>query len=144
MIALLLLIVLLTISIVTDLHSRRIPNTLICTGLLIGFSLSVFNFNGNITPTDSLLGALVGLALFLPIYLIGKMGAGDVKLLAMCGSFLGIETTLLAGFCSLLVGGFLALLWVWITNKYDIKDKRYPYAAAIAAGTVLAPYVHFV
>lgn len=138
-----LLFVLLLISIISDFKSRRIPNILIGVGLLCGLLLAGFNLNGDITPLQSVLGALLGLAMLLPIYLLGKMGAGDVKLLAMCGSFLGVQATLMAGLCTLLAGGFFALIWTLLIKKIPIKDKRYPYAAAIAAGIAMAPYLSF-
>ncbi len=143
MLALSTLLLLLIISIISDFKSRRIPNSLICIGMLSGLLLSGFNLNGDVTLLQSTLGIVVGLLMLLPGYLLGKMGAGDIKLLAMCGSYLGAQTTLMAGLCTLVAGGFFALIWVVLIKKIAIKDKRYPYASAIAAGVAVAPYVHF-
>ena len=137
------LLVLLTISIINDVKTRRIPNALICIGTLAGFLLSYLNLNGDITLYDSVLGSLSGLLMLLPGYLLGKMGAGDVKLLAMCGGFLGVQATIMAGLCALLAGGFFALIWLFLVKRMSIKDNRYPYAPAIAMGAVLAPYLQF-
>src|SRR6516165_7174423 len=41
----------------------------------------------------SLLGIACGLACLLPLYSIGGMGAGDVKLMAGIGAWLGVATT---------------------------------------------------
>ena len=46
----------------------------------------------------SLVGTIVGLALLLPLYAIGGMGAGDVKLLAGVGAWVGPQVTAYA-FC---------------------------------------------
>ncbi len=137
------LIALLTISIITDLKTRRIPNALVCIGTLAGFFLSYFNLNGDITLYQSVFGTILGLLMLLPGYFVGKMGAGDVKLLAMCGSFLGVQATVMAGLCTLLLGGIFALCWIFLVKELSIKDHRYPYAPAIAVGVVLAPFLHF-
>ncbi len=57
----------------------------------------------------SLFGTLVGLALLLPAYAIGGMGAGDVKLLAGVGAWVHGEATFYAFCVSAVVGGVLAL-----------------------------------
>jgi prepilin peptidase CpaA len=60
----------------------------------------------------SLLGTAVGLALLLPAYSIGGMGAGDVKLLAGVGAWIHVTHTLYAFVISVLVGAALAILMV--------------------------------
>lgn len=57
----------------------------------------------------SLFGTVVGLALLLPAYAIGGMGAGDVKLFAGVGAWLHATQTLHAFCVSAIVGGLLAI-----------------------------------
>lgn len=57
----------------------------------------------------SLLGTGVGLALLLPLYAIGGMGAGDVKLLAGVGAWMGSTTTFYAFCLSTVVGAVIAV-----------------------------------
>ena len=57
----------------------------------------------------SLLGTAVGLALLLPAYAIGGMGAGDVKLLAGVGAWVHATDTFYAFAISAIVGGMIAL-----------------------------------
>ncbi len=57
----------------------------------------------------SLLGTAVGLGLLLPLYAIGGMGAGDVKLLAGVGAWMGPTITFYAFCLSAVVGGVIAL-----------------------------------
>jgi prepilin peptidase CpaA len=60
----------------------------------------------------SLVGTAVGLALLLPAYAIGGMGAGDVKLSAGIGAWV-LSTHTFYAFCvSALVGGAIAVLMV--------------------------------
>ncbi len=60
----------------------------------------------------SLVGTAVGLALLLPAYAIGGMGAGDVKLLAGVGAWVWGTTTLYAFAVSAIVGGVIAVVMV--------------------------------
>lgn len=60
----------------------------------------------------SLVGTAVGLALLLPLYAIGGMGAGDVKLLAGVGAWVWGTTTAYAFAVSAVVGGVIAVLMV--------------------------------
>ena len=71
----------------TDLRTSRIPNLLTFSAAAAGLAWHAF---GGWAPLASALGGLaLGLLLFLPIYLLRGMGAGDVKLLAALGAWLG-------------------------------------------------------
>ena len=48
--------------------------------------------------------------MLLPFYMLGGMGAGDVKLLAASGSILGPEEVLVAFLYSALIGGLYAIV----------------------------------
>ncbi len=69
----------------------------------------------------SLIGTAVGLALLLPPYAVGGMGAGDVKLLAGVGAWMWGTITLYAFAVSALVGGVIAVgmvLWAGAWQKH--------------------------
>jgi prepilin peptidase CpaA len=114
---------LLALAVWNDVLTRRIPNRLVLLGTLIGLVMnSVFPLGAGFFSEPSgavgflaALGATcLGLATLLPLYAIGAMGAGDVKLMAMVGAFLGPDGVLGAALLSLLAGGILALaiaLW---------------------------------
>ena len=107
------LMLLLTAAAVCDYRTHRIPNWLVLSGVLFGV---IYNTVLPPFPHDNiffpLAGLGLGLLLFLPLYLIRAMGAGDVKLLAMVGAFLGAGETFLAALASIIVGGVLAILFV--------------------------------
>ncbi len=75
----------------------------------------------------SLVGTVVGLGLLLPVYSIGGMGAGDVKLFAGVGAWVGGSATLYA-FCFLaIIGGAIAIAMVlwrrdWYHHFYQFWD----------------------
>ena len=102
-----LLLLLVGLAALTDLACRKIPNRLVLTGLLLAPLLQVWG--GAAWPLAALSGAACGLLLFLPLYLARGMAAGDVKLMAMVGSFSGPLMTLHIGLVTLALGGAMAL-----------------------------------
>ena len=60
----------------------------------------------------------VGLALLLPLYAIGGMGAGDVKLLAGVGAWVGPVATFWAFTTSAVVGAVMAVAMVAWSGEY--------------------------
>jgi prepilin peptidase CpaA len=106
------LIVLLIVAAIIDLRTRRIPNRLVLAGAAFGLIYTTLVppvMHGTIV--FPLAGLLTGFVLFLPLYLLRVMGAGDVKLLAMAGSFLGPLDTLYCGLAAMIAGGALSILW---------------------------------
>lgn len=170
-IALLALTTALVAAVVGDLRSRRIPNRLV----LAGFAVAALAHGGSILfgawPLagsawwSPLAGLAVGFALMLPFHLLRAMGAGDVKLMAMVGAFIGPGVVATAVLYTLLAGGLLSLAFMLgrgvaaqtISNiRFMLTDwavragngrgarlpplqttaARLPYAVAIALGTV--------
>lgn len=97
------------IAAVTDLRCRRIPNALTFTGALLGFLYSS-SAQGGAGALASVEGWALGLALWLPFYALGGMGAGDVKLLACVGAWMGPAGVVRVAIYASLAGGALALL----------------------------------
>lgn len=98
----------LTVCAVTDLRQRRIPNLLTYPTVLS--ALTAYCFIGG---WDGLLFSLGGLALgfavlFLP-YLLGGMGAGDIKLMSGVGAVLGFKQTAVSFLFITVCGAILAL-----------------------------------
>jgi len=144
----------------TDTLYAKIPNVFSLLLALSGFGLHFWQ-EGAIGLWTALLGLLVGFALLLTPYLLGGMGAGDVKALAALGALLGAGATLQVALYMFLAGGVMSILHylcnrnlltqcrkglnalVVFTHTRDIKifrpdsnseSLRFPYAAAIAFG----------
>jgi prepilin peptidase CpaA len=102
------LLALLVIAMVIDIRSHRIPNLLVLSGLVVGLVIRAVTGLGQ--WQDWGLGLLAGLALLFPLYVIRVMGAGDVKLMAMVGSFVGPVGALSVVLATLVAGGLLGFL----------------------------------
>jgi len=156
-----LLIGLLGVAVVSDLFRHRIPNMLVLVGLALGLIGQMY-LGGVSGLGDSLLGILICFALFLPMYAFGGMAAGDVKLMAMVGSFLSFHYALWAAMFSLIAGGVCGLLIVlargqlrqtlgryWLILRAqaylaptsdEVAGKPFPYSIAILIGTLNTIY----
>ncbi|KJV05886.1 A24 family peptidase [Methylocucumis oryzae] len=158
----LLLIVLLLLASCIDFFSHKIPNWLSFGLLGLGLALQGYCF-GLAGFGASLAGGVLGLVLLLPFYLLKSLGAGDVKLMAGVGSFLGAESVIYAVAATIICGGLLGLAvliakggmgpflkrytlmfqTLCYTGKIvpippaltEVAASRFPYASAIAGGT---------
>lgn len=154
---------------VFDLRSRRIPNALTLggAGTAIAFSLMTAGVGGLVS---SVAGWALGLLIFLPFLLLRGLGAGDVKLMACLGAWLGPFVVVRAALYAAVAGGVMAIvvglasgyLRSAVDNLYLLlshfrvagvrphpeltlehgKGPRLPYALPIAAGTVTAMWLH--
>jgi prepilin peptidase CpaA len=150
-------------AVVIDVRTRRIPNWL--TGAIAGAGFGLAFGGGGVTPANAALGVVLGLVLMLPGHVIGATGAGDVKLMAAVGAFLGPSLEFRAFLYSALAGGVLALavavrrgmladtvlgtsllVTAPTTSREAIvspaRRNRFAYGPAIAAGTLITLLVH--
>jgi prepilin peptidase CpaA len=102
---------------VIDGWKLRVPNWLTFHFAIGGLLFAGYQ-GGATAALWALAGATVGLALLLPLYSIGGMGAGDVKLLAGVGAWMGPAVTLGAFLCSGVLGGLMALAMVARSGDY--------------------------
>jgi prepilin peptidase CpaA len=161
----------------TDLRSRRIPNWLVLPFLLLGFLVSPWRpdwlgirqgpWHG---LGQSFAGFGLGILIYGILFLMGGMGAGDVKLGVAIGAWVGPMQLFWVLFWASLAGGVMALGWaIWggflkdmFTGAADLvfgwrqrgmhRDpdpvvakpaKHYiPYAPAIAVGTLMSFFTH--
>ncbi|RQO34660.1 hypothetical protein DBR37_09750 [Herminiimonas sp. KBW02] len=103
-----------------DFLFRRVPNSLLLTALLVHSGYMLYARAG-VLGTDlsqSLIGAGVALLVFVPLYAMRAMGAGDVKLLIVLGAVLGVSGLLTVWLIGSLIAGLHALLFyasqIWV------------------------------
>ena len=128
------LTIILVLATYTDIVAHRIPNILSLGGALIGISMHS-SFNGFDGFLFSLGGLAVGLVLFLPFYMLRGMGAGDVKLMAAVGSFVGPQLALAAVAGTLIAGTILALVYVVLKGGTALTMRRYALMARLMSTT---------
>ena len=93
----------------TDLHARRIPNWLTFGSTALAFAFH-FSNGGPEAVQHSATGWATGLFLFMPLFLLGGMGGGDVKLLAALGAWLGPRDAFWLAIYASMAGGIMAVL----------------------------------
>ena len=105
------LLVLLAVAATIDWRTYRIPNVLTFGGMVLGLALSTFDVGS--APSSSLLSGIGGLLLatasLLPLYAFGVLGAGDVKLMAAVGAFVGHDEILPVLLFVLITAGLVSL-----------------------------------
>jgi prepilin peptidase CpaA len=99
-----------------DVRARRIPNWL---SLSLAFSGLGLAFCGlaTISPGQSLLGLLTGLGIGFALFLMGAWAAGDAKLLAGIGAWIGAMPVIWVVAGSAVLGLVLTLIWSVSTGR---------------------------
>ncbi|NLP10494.1 hypothetical protein GX408_08885 [bacterium] len=131
---------------------RRIPNFITFPLLAIG-ALSQYLSHGWSGVYLSMAGMTVGAGILLPVYLLGGLGGGDVKLAAAVGASVGVRLIGSVLFFTALSGGLLALWWIHRQNRAlrwlpqtslqePALSDTLPYGWAIAIGTMLTLGIH--
>ncbi|MEA3321956.1 MAG: prepilin peptidase [Bacillota bacterium] len=151
------LFIVLGISVVTDLRKRKIFNVITLPAILFGLIYNTYQA-GLEGLYFSSIGLLIGFFLLFIPFVLGGMGAGDVKLLAAIGAMIGGELVFQSFLYTALIGGIFAMvillknnrLLFFIKNTFfsvfykqsmkidlEVKSKySIPYGVPIALGVV--------
>lgn len=149
------------VACVYDVSTSRIPNRLTFTTAALAILFHAFAPSGA-GLSHTALGLLVGLLIFFPLFALGAMGAGDVKLMAAVGAWIGATSIINVALYGAIAGGILAVIvalrrqylkqaltnvkllltYWWVEGikpfpalTLESKESlRLPYALAIAAG----------
>lgn len=110
-----------------DLKERKIPNKITFTGIFIGILINIIT-GGWMGLLQSLLGMFAGLAIFFLPFVMGGMGAGDVKLMGAIGALMGWKFSVMTALYSAIVGGIIVLIHLLYTGKLRETMKKMLYA----------------
>jgi prepilin peptidase CpaA len=158
-------VVCVVVAAIVDVLSNKIPNWLTFPSTVLGLLINSY-LEGVHGLASSIFGLGTGFLLLFVIYLLGGMGAGDVKLLSAIGALLGPKLVIYTFIWMALSGGLLAIALViykkafsqtlrnlktlllgWIlrvSNEHanlTIKNQsliKLPYGVAIAIGAIFA------
>ncbi|KAF1685437.1 prepilin peptidase [Pseudoxanthomonas broegbernensis] len=127
----------------SDLHARRVSNRALLAALSAGAIAMCTPWSGMPASTAAL-SALLGLAVLLPFYRLGWMGAGDVKFFATLGFLLGWPSLLPIWIVASLLAGAHAVA-VLATRRNEawaparaFQRRGWLPAQAVRAGTRMA------
>jgi len=163
------LLLLVSAAAVNDLATRRIPNRLLGAGLAGAGTLCVLSDAPVAALWTALTGLATGFGLLLPFYLLRGMAAGDVKLMAVVGTFGTLDDVLWTVVLAWCVGGAMAVLAVLARGRLGLAlaNMKYllagvavpgngaaalapqrsagsiPYGVAIAVGTLVVLLRHY-
>jgi prepilin peptidase CpaA len=162
-------LVVLAVATFTDLRTRRIPNWLVLPFLVAGIVVSAW-LHGWHGIGQSFAGLGLGVLIYGFLFWMGGMGAGDVKLCAAIGAWIGPDQLFVALVITAIAGGIMALCWAAFGGflkelftgtsnlAFGWKDRgmhtdpelvlsnplkrKMPYAPAIAIGTLMSFFSH--
>ena len=115
----LLLLLALSISVITDFRTQKIPNLITFPAIIVALMYYFFT-NGIDGVVFSALGIVTGIALLIMPYMLGLSGAGDAKLMGAVGAVLGSKSAFVAFLLTAIVGGLYAIILI-LTNQKQFK-----------------------
>ena len=146
-----------------DVRSNRIPNAITFPGIAIGLVLAALP--GGIGLAAASAGLAVGGGGPFILYRAGVLGAGDVKLMAAVGTFVGWPRIVVVLLAIAIAGGVASIVMALVTRRlgtllanvreglfvalgsalarqrvagsFTVSGQRMPYALAIAAGAAI-------
>ncbi|MFC1501236.1 prepilin peptidase [Elusimicrobiota bacterium] len=149
------------ISSLTDIIYRKVFNSVTLSAIILGvfLNLSLYGPSG---LKKAFLGLLIGFLILFPVYLLGGIGAGDVKFTAAVGAIMGMKFVffgilygaVIAGLCSLIllllkknlkatisdIFGRILLFFTFKKQhylKFEKSSLYLPYAALLSIGMLI-------
>ncbi|WP_054772684.1 A24 family peptidase [Methylogaea oryzae] len=112
------------LGVIYDVFTRRIPNWLngigLCAALLSAGLIDQWQ-----SVTDAGLGMGAGLLALLPLYAFASMGAGDVKMMAVVGAFVGAAKVLLIAAVSVTAAAVASVAVILVRGELPALCRRY-------------------
>jgi prepilin peptidase CpaA len=117
------LLVLLLLAAATDLRNRKIPNWLTLLLILGGIAQSFFasHLAG---PGSAVIGVLAGAAIPFLLFAMGALGAGDVKLMAGVGAWLGPVAALMVFIIAAIVGMIIVIVQAVVEGRLQLLTQN--------------------
>jgi len=125
--------ILMIVAAVSDVRARRITNAVVSTIFFVGIAFVLASMGPKQGIPSALEGALVGLAVWTPMWAFKKLGAGDVKFFAASSIWIGPSLAFKASFLAAAFGGVLALVWLLSGTRSSRTDAPLGHVAQLAA-----------
>lgn len=131
---------------ITDLSETRIPNLFILLGLISGIFYRVV-WSGERNYLHIIVGILIPFFIFFPLFVIRAMGAGDIKLLMITGTFFTVGENFKCMVIAILLGGAIAFVKILFHKNIGERFRhmwtyiRTVYRYAVAGNSYNVPYM---
>ena len=149
----------------SDWRERKIYNRLLLPAFMLALVFNSWD-RGLSGLSATLMGAGVGMALLIIPFVMGGMGAGDVKFLAVIGAFGGVDFVIKSFLYGAIIGGLIAavllarrqaltatlikflLMLPFLTRPQELHEsissagqEKFPYGIAMALGTLVVMFL---
>ncbi len=160
------LFIFVAICLYTDLTKRKIYNSVILCGIIAALFINIAELSIKEGTIYTFYGLFTGIILLIFPFILGGLGAGDVKMLGMIGTFTGYQVVFQIFLASAVVGGVYSLIvmlmgrnltsrmWKIIQGLYlfcvtrktiycsnlqekDAEENAIPYGVALSAGVII-------
>lgn len=118
-----LLVMLLILSLICDIKTKKIKNAIILPFMIVGF-ITGFCENGVSGFINSLCGIVFPVLIMFPLFMLRMLGAGDIKCFGSIGAIMGMSFVINSIIYSFIAGGILALIIISV-NKNALKRFKY-------------------
>ena len=118
------LFLVLTVAAITDLLFDKIYNEWLLGAMAAGLCYAVWK-DGAAGLLRALVSMTIPFALLYPLFIIGGLGAGDVKLLSVAGCFLTIKESIWCLGLSFLLGAAISLLKMAVERNFLERMKYF-------------------
>lgn len=117
------LLPLLLLATLNDLYNYKVSNSIILYGFIVAFIGNVLNYgmNGIITW---FIGGITPIAILFLLYLFHMIGASDIKVFSVIGSFLGVSFVIQSMIIAFIIGAVISLI-ILIRNQNLLSRVHY-------------------
>jgi len=109
-------------AIITDVRERKIKNKHILLFLCVGILINILQMNAHIL-LQGFIAAAVPL-IFLPLFAVRMIGAGDIKAMCVAGMILGLNHGVYVMLYSVICSGIIALILMIFRKNGLLRFKR--------------------
>jgi len=131
------LFVMLIIAFLIDAKSRIIPNWLTISGIIVGLLYNSY-VAGVLGLISAMISMLAGLIIFLLLYALKAVGAGDIKLFAAIGALTNLYFLMFCIAYSIIFAGIIGL--TIILYKRRVRNYSFPFMFAVLPGVIATYY----
>jgi len=142
----LLVYALISAAVIMDYKYFKIPNSLNLWGFISAIFLNLFS-PGPYNLYSVVIGLMIPFVLLYPVFMIGGIGAGDIKLLCVIGAVIGMKSCMKFTVSCFIIAGIIGILKLILMEIRGEKNKRYTmhkihFSYAIVVASILEPIIN--